>query len=214
MLPAEAYIDAVSNPAIDHWSHMRCGSYTAEWVAKAVGIKKSSANKLLRGPVWFDIFRPMFPGDMRRLFSSHGMTSIEVVLTELSDAEKLQWIKGEIAIKKRPPVILTRTKTLHWIAIGGYDDLKRVFYIYDSMIGDSSLQPEFPIGNAQISYDKLLDIWRGRWFLKYIAITITSVNVRDLKKEKIEAVLEAYARGDLVHRLQAKEPNSATEKTI
>ena len=212
-LPAESYIDAVVNPAIDHWSRLRCGSYTAEWVAKAIGIQQPSANRLLRGPVWFDVFRPVFPGDMRRLFKSHGMSSIEVLLGELSDEERLNWIKSEVAIEKRSPVLLIRTKTLHWIAIGGYDDLKRVFYIYDSMAGENSLRPDLPIGNAQLGYDELLKMWRGRWFFKYVAITVTNVQVRDLKKEKIEAILAAYARGELIQKLPGidTEPTSAKE---
>ena len=199
-LPAESYIDAVVNPMIDHWSHLRCGSYTSEWVARAVGIKPISSNRLLPGPVWFDLFRPVTPYDMRQLFKAKGMNTEEISVANFSDEEKLAWIKREIATHKRPPVLLIRTKLLHWIAIGGYSDLERIFYTYDPNIGSSSLNTGQPIGNSHIGYDELISVWRGRFMFRYIALVVTHVGVRDLKKEKIEAILEAYARGELVHR--------------
>ncbi len=174
-LPHEAYVKLVSNPLIKHWSHIRCGSYTSEWIAKAIGLHPPEANKLLWGPVWFDIFRPVLPSDMRKLFKFRGMTSVEVRLAELSHKEKLDWIKREVAIKKIPPALLIRTKTLHWIAIGGYNDKKKIFYVYDARFGADSLNSKLPIGNNTFTYSELLDLWSGRWFLKYIAIVVTSV---------------------------------------
>ena len=199
-LPAESYIDAVSNLIIDHWSSIRCGSYTSEWVAKAVGIKVPSSNRLLWGPMWFDLFRPVAPSDMRKLFKTRGMETVEMHFDEVSDEDRLFWIKNEIAINKRPPVLLIRARSLHWLAIGGYSDLKRMFYVYDSWIGTESFNINFPIGNAEMSYDQLLDEWKGRWFFQYVAIVVTNVQVRDLRQEKVQYVLDAYARGDLVDK--------------
>lgn len=199
-LPEASCIEAVSNPAIDHWSHIRCGSYTSEWVAQAVGIKAAPSNRILRGPIWFDLFRPVTPGDMRRLFKARGMETIEIRLAGLSDEERLHWIKNEIATKKRPPVILTRAKTLHWLAVGGYDDRKKIFYIYDSRVGADSFNINLPIGNVEMAYDEVLKTWQGRFGMNYVAIVVTNVQVRDLKKEKVEAILKAYARGDLVDK--------------
>jgi hypothetical protein len=199
-LPAAACIDTVFNPVIDHWSHFRCGSYTSEWVAQAVGIETVPSNLLLPGPVWFDIFRPITPSDMRKLFKAKGMISIEMRLNELSDADKIAWIKTEIAVYSRPPVLLIRTATLHWLAVGGYDDDKKTFYIYDSRVVRGSVDSTLPIGNAVMSFDELLTVWRGRFFWNFVAITITNVQARDIKKEKMKKILEAYARGELVHR--------------
>ncbi|MDD2766507.1 MAG: hypothetical protein PHH40_01925 [Candidatus Moranbacteria bacterium] len=201
LLPAEAYVDLVSNPLIDHWSHIRCGSYTAEWVAKAVGVRSLSSNKLLRGPVWFDLFRPVFPRDMKELFKAHNMTTLEIRLDAITNEERLEWIRTEIALKKRPPVLLIRANTLHWIAVGGYSDVKKVFYIYDSRIGSDSFDNRLPIGNMEMPYDVLLQEWSGRWFLRYVALIITNVQVRDLKKEKISSILESYARGELIQKV-------------
>lgn len=198
-VPSQASIDTVFNPVIDHWSGFRCGSYTAEWVASAVGIETIPSNLLIPGPVWFDLFRPITPGDMRKLFRARGMTSVEIRLNELSNTDKLLWLKNEIALYARPPVLLIRTATLHWIAVGGYDDATQCFYIYDARIKTGSLNAELPIGNATISYNELLNLWRGRFFWNYVAIMITNVKPRDLRREKVRKILEAYARGELVH---------------
>lgn len=198
-LPPVAYIETVFNPTIDHWSHFRCGSYTAEWVAQAVGIETVPSNLLLPGPVWFDLFRPISPSDMRKLFKAKGMVTVELRLNELSDEEKINWLKSEISRFSRPPVLLIKTATLHWIAVGGYDDNKRIFYIYDARVATGSLDSNLPIGNAFIHYDKLISLWRGRFYWNFIAIYITNVKARDIRKEKVKKILEAYARGELVH---------------
>lgn len=174
-LPKEAYIKAVNVPLITHWSKIRCGSYTAEWIARVVGVKPPSANSVLRGPVWFDVFRPVVPFDMRELFRFNGLTTIEVILNELTDREKIEWIKTQIVTTHRPPALLIQTKMLHWIAIAGYDDAKQIFYVYDSRFGKDSMNPELPIGNFTFTYEELLHRWRGRWWMRYVAILVTTV---------------------------------------
>lgn len=172
--PSRAYISLVDIPLVTHISKIRCGSYTTEWIARAVGLHPIPANKVLKGPIWFDVFRPILPTDMRALFKFRGMDSVEVDLRKYSDAERIEWIKREVAFKGKPPALLVRTKVLHWIAIGGYDDQQRIFYIYDSRYGFNSIDPSLPIGNNTIGYDELARIWRGRWWLKYKAIVITN----------------------------------------
>lgn len=199
-LPSQGYIDQVINPTIDHWSHFRCGSYTSEWVAQAIGIQNKTSNSILPGPVWFDLFRPITPGDMRKLFKSKGMTTVQICLEEFSAEDRLNWIRSEIVVFRRPPVLLIRTATLHWIAIGGYDDQKKLFYIYDARIGSNSVNLNLPIGNNTISYDELLLLWRGRLFMNYIAIVVAHVHAYDLRKDKVKKIIDTYTNGDLIHR--------------
>jgi len=199
-LPSEGYIHPVINPAIEHWSHFRCGSYTAEWVSRAVGIENTPSNFLLSGPVWFDLFRPIIPRDMRKLFKAKGMTTIEMHLSEFTLEEKLNWLKNEIVNLKRPPVVLIRTATLHWIAVGGYDDKKKLFYIYDSRIGVDSFGTVLPIGNSTMTYADMLFLWSGRMFWRYVAIVVTSINIRDQRKEKANELLESFTRREPLHK--------------
>ena len=200
LLPGRSCIDPVFLPEIEHWSSFRCGSYTADWVAKAIGIAHPPANLLLIGPIWFDLFRPITPRDMMELFKARGMNTVQIFLSKLSDAERLRWLKYQIAVRRRPPVLLIRTTTLHWLAVGGYDDDKEVFYVYDPNVGRVSTDLDLPIGNCMYRYDKLLRVWRGRWWLRYRSILVTEVSPRDLSNEKKELVLNAYARGELVHQ--------------
>ncbi len=177
-LPEEAYIQAVTIPFISHWSKIRCGSYTAEWVARVIGVKPKPVpvNSILRGPVWFDVFRPVLPYDMGKLLRFKGMKSLQVRLSEFSNREKIRWIKNQIVSTNRPPILLIRTKVLHWIAVAGYDDKKELFYVYDSRFGKNSLDSKMPIGNFTFSYDDLLSRWNGRWNLRFIALVITDID--------------------------------------
>lgn len=53
----------------------------------------------------------------------------------------------------------------HWISVWGYDEEKKEFFIYNSLI-----VPEFhhkvPIGNISISYDRLLRLWKCTSFYR------------------------------------------------
>ena len=170
-LPAQASIKLSFIPVISHWSKIRCGYYTADWIARAMGSDLPSAD-LLKGFLWFDIARPILPRDMRSLLKAHGVNTTEKRLGDVSDEEKLRWIKEEVAFRQRPPALLIRTRSLHWIAIGGYDDMKGVFYIYDSMLGKNSIALGIPIGNNVMTYQELLKRWYGRYFWHYIAIVV------------------------------------------
>lgn len=173
-LPAAAYIKLKDVPVVHHLSKIRCGSYTTEWIARAIGLHPIPANDLLHGPIWFDMFRPIVPSDMMKLFRFRGMECEEVDLNAFTDDQRLEWVKRQVAVIRKPPAILIKTKILHWIAVGGYDDKAKVFFIYDSRYGNSSIDPAFPIGNNSIPYDTFLKVWKGRWWLKYKAIVITT----------------------------------------
>lgn len=188
-LPVRGIIDPIFPPHIEHWSHIRCGSYTSEWISKVIGIDEIPSNNLLFGPVWFDLFRPISPGDIRRLFKTKGMTTVEMRLDQFSHEEKLNWIRNEIVTFKRPPVILIRTpRLLHWIAIGGYDDNQRLFYFYDARIGKDSLETNLPIGNAVMTYEEILFWWSGRFSWNYVAIVVSKIN-KGIQKDAAPAEL-------------------------
>jgi len=173
-LPKKAYIGLRDVPLVRHLSSKRCGFYTAEWIARAIGLHPVPFNKIITRPVWRDIFHPVFPRDMMSIFKLRGMDSVAVNLSKFSDIEKINWIKREVALKRKSPALLVRTKTLHWIAVCGYDDDKKFFYVYDSHYGSSSINPYYPIGNTIVMYDELSNVWSGRWWLKYRAIVITT----------------------------------------
>ncbi len=174
-LPIRSNISLKDVPLVRHnVSKTRCGYYTCEWIARAIGMHPVPSNDILKGRVWMDLFRPIFPRDMMALFKFRGMQSMEINLSRMTDDEKITWIKKEVALKRKPPALLIRAKPVHWIAVAGYDDERQVFYVYDSIYGDSSNNPFLPIGNASIGYNELIQKWRGRYWLKYKAIVITT----------------------------------------
>jgi hypothetical protein len=172
-LPEKAFIKLVDVPLVTHKSRVRCGSYTTEWIARAVGLHPIPSNKILGGPMWFDLFRPVFPRDIKVLFKYRGMDSQEFDLSKKSDQQKLDWVRREVATNGKPIALLVRKGLLHWIAVCGYDNKSKVFYIYDSLHGDSSMNPFFPLGNNSIRYEELINIWKGRWWMKYRAIVVS-----------------------------------------
>ena len=172
--PRKDFIVLRDIPFFMQISKIRCGSYTTEWVARAVGTHPISSNRILPGPVWFDMFRPILPSKMRFLFKLRGLNSVEVDVSKFTDTEKIDWIKREISLKRKPPALLIRTRTMHWIAIGGYDDERRIFYTYNPLYGSYSTSPDFPIGNSSIGYDELIKVWSGRFWLKYRAVVINT----------------------------------------
>ncbi len=172
-LPKISYIGIRDVPLVRHRSRIRCGYYTSEWVARAMGMHPVPFNDILSGHVWLDIFRPILPRDMMVLFKFRGLHSVQVNLHKATFEGRINWIKKEIALKRKPLTLLLRARPLHWIVICGYDDEKESFYVYDSMLGSSSTNPFLPIGNNRINYNELIHMWRGRFWLKYRAIAIT-----------------------------------------
>lgn len=55
----------------------------------------------------------------------------------------------------------------HWITLWGYDDKKKVFYVYDSA-ASRKLYDDVPIGNKKRSYKQILRDWKGADLAKFI----------------------------------------------
>ncbi len=52
----------------------------------------------------------------------------------------------------------------HWITLWGYDDKKRLFYVYDSGLPTKFWDKTLPAGNTIRTYREILRDWRfGRW---------------------------------------------------
>ena len=178
-IPRQAFILMKETPFIQHVSHMPCGSYTSEWVARAIGLNILSANELLQGPLWHDYLRPIFPLTILKLLKMRGVEGMVVMMDQFTSPEqKIMWLKREIATEKKPVIILIKSTTLHWIVVCGYDDDDEVFYVYDPNFGDTSLNKDVTVGNKEVNYTRLLNDWKGRWNLQYTAVLV----LNDLKQ--------------------------------
>lgn len=172
-LPDAMIIPFVGIPFVRQISHMRCGSYTAEWISKAMGFYIKSANDVLSGPVWHDYLRVILPATILKLLKIRGIEGIVTnVDAVLSVDQKIDWLRRELYLRKKPIILLVRTNLLHWVVLAGYDDAKKVFYIYDPNYGDTSLNSDLPIGNRAYDYDRLVDLWGGKWGMRFMIVLI------------------------------------------
>jgi hypothetical protein len=172
-LPPQAFIIFKENPSIEHLSLIRCGAYTSEWVAKALGIDGPKTNDILQAPSWHDYFHPVFPLTILHLLKERHLESTSYKVDAYMTAEqKINWIQREIVTHKKPLLLLIKAATLHWVVITGYDDERKVFYVYDPSFSTTSLSADIAIGNMEVDYMRLLHEWSGSWIFKYIAILI------------------------------------------
>lgn len=52
----------------------------------------------------------------------------------------------------------------HWITLWGYDERKKVFYVYDSGLTKNLYDKSIPTGNTKRTYDQILRDWSfGQW---------------------------------------------------
>ncbi|PJC33239.1 hypothetical protein CO051_01830 [Candidatus Roizmanbacteria bacterium CG_4_9_14_0_2_um_filter_39_13] len=58
---------------------------------------------------------------------------------------------------------IMRMAICHWITIWGYDDEKKVFYVYDSAVPKNHHDVTVPIGNVKRTYNEMLRDWSGAW---------------------------------------------------
>jgi hypothetical protein len=177
--PDEGIIEMRNIPYIKHISHMRCGAYTSEWVATAMGLTIVGSNEQ-NNPTWQDYLRPMLPLTIIEMLKELGLESYSYSLADFTDEQKLIWIKEQIVTQKKPLLVLIKTTTLHWIVIAGYSDSNQEFYVYDPNFGETSKNNDVPVGNKQLDYRRLLIDWEGSYIFKYIAVIISTDRLKDV----------------------------------
>lgn len=112
-----------------------------------------------------------------KIFASYGIISKTNAAENLSNQEKLNLLKT--LLSKNTPVMMrigngyyksNKYNSLlgilvpHWITLWGYDDSKKVFYVYDSGLTKNLYDKTVPIGNTKRTYDEILRDWNfGRW---------------------------------------------------
>ncbi len=153
-----------------------CGAYVLKAVFSMYDLdtKKSAEQYLPRLNRFFMGFS--LPGNIMTALRKRGFTTKgHRTNRTLSVQTSLSLLKEELA-QGRPVIILvgnlfspkhvysSQRKRLrpHWILLLGYDDTKKVFYIYDSAVHISAYQ-KVPIGNIAVPYGLLYDAWRGEF---------------------------------------------------
>ncbi len=108
------------------------------------------------------------------MLQSQGFQAIGKNAQHLSDENKLNLLKK--LLSKNMPVMLLigngytkngkfnflRAQIVsHWITLWGFDDKKKIFYVYDSAVPKKLYDKNIPIGNKKRTYLEILRDWKG-----------------------------------------------------
>ena len=111
-----------------------------------------------------------------KIFASYGIKSKTQSAEDLSNQEKVELLKT--LLSKDTPIMIrigngylghgynpiVGMLTPHWITLWGYDDSKKIFYVYDSALPINYWDKSLPLGNTTRTYKEILRDWNfGRW---------------------------------------------------
>lgn len=112
------------------------------------------------------------PSSWVEVLRSHGVSAELGNARELSDERRIELLKKLLSTDN--PVMLrigngyskkgkyhsVAAKFIsHWITLWGYDDEKRIFYVYDSYVPVQRHEKTIPIGNTTRTYAEILRDW-------------------------------------------------------
>lgn len=106
------------------------------------------------------------------ILSSYGVDSEMKFAENLTDEERLRTLK-ELLVKQKPAMIrigngyffsnkynpISGKLLPHVITLWGYDDNKKIFYVYDSGLPQKVWDKSIPIGNTTRTYNEILRDW-------------------------------------------------------
>jgi len=150
-----------------------CGVYSLKAILSAYGKDNKNHPKGYHTN-W--IGRNLFSFAMGRkyhdkIFASYGIQTETTSAKHLQDEEKLTLLKtllaqdtpvmirignGYVACTYNP---IIGTFMPHWVTLWGYDDDRKLFYIYDSRLPEECWDSNLPIGNTTRTYKEILRDW-------------------------------------------------------
>ena len=161
-----------------------CGCYTIKAVVSAFG-QNSNKHPKEYHPRKHRLTGLMLPKDMLKALQMNGLKGKLYTANGFLEKQKIDVLKK--ALDKNQPVILLvgngyswtgkysairRFLISHWISLWGYDDKKKIFYVYDSIIGNENVN-KLPTGNTTRTYKEILRDWRGTFYTsKYLYLVV------------------------------------------
>ena len=153
--------------AFESSGSIMCGPHTADWMLRTQGEQLDSA---ARPSLMRILLMGVGPWRMVKMLRSRFP---KARILDMSSAP-IEYLHASIDLGL-PVAIFVKGKPMHWLSVGGYDVEKKFFYVFDSRqhrYGKMSEDPTLPIGNAQMSYDELLSVWRGVPFFRNLAVVL------------------------------------------
>jgi hypothetical protein len=166
---------------------MDCGAYAVKAVLNLYGVDKDLPPRKYLSSLGKIFFGFMWPSTIRRVLQKKQFSA--PILRAKKEKRKLLVLKKHLA-SGHPVIVLINNPfspmrkiklvkkyyALHWVTLLGYDDEKRVFYIYDSLTHKSKHEKGLPVGNVSMSYEDFLTYWKGRFIsslVNYLYIPVT-----------------------------------------
>lgn len=152
-----------------------CGAYSVKGILSAYGLDSKELpeeyhTNLVSRLTGVGFLKNYYVNVLKR----HGLEAEGNNASGVSDKEKLELLKG--LISRNTPVMIvigngyTREGKYHpwramvyghWITLWGYNDKKKMFYVYDSYTSPQFYNKNIPIGNVERTYDQVLRDWKG-----------------------------------------------------
>jgi len=124
--------------------------------------------------LWWIVILPT-PNLWIRVFKKYGIDAGIKSSEGLSDNGKIDLLKRLLS-EDKPVMLLVgngywrgkysklRSRLIwHWITLWGYDDLKKIFYVYDSAV-PKNLYDDIPVGNKMRNYSDIIRDWKSSYF--------------------------------------------------
>lgn len=166
-----------------------CGMYAIKGILSAYGLDAHESPENYHPNLIGKFTGITLPWTFPQVLNKYGLRA-EIKLAQGSRESKISFLKTNLH-KDHPIVLLIgngysqngnyssfRAKfILHWITLWGYDDMEKVFYVYDSAVPKDRYDREIPIGNKKGGYDDVIRDWGagilsfGFWKYLYIPVT-------------------------------------------
>ena len=165
-----------------------CGVYTVKGIMSALEQDIYKDPRDYHISLFGKVSGALLPGGLSKVLKHHRLDPTIKKADNLPDKQKLEILKKELL--RGYPVILAvgngykedgsysgfkASYTGHWISLWGFDDRKKVFYLYDSAAPLVSWNRSIPIGNVKRTYSQVLRDWHGSFYMwnrRYLYISL------------------------------------------
>lgn len=155
-----------------------CGPFSVSAVVRVIKKEDVKKEEFVKNMKWRLPNGYTLPWGVEKQLKENNLKIRTPNLKNLSDEDKLNFLKEQFSISEKPMIILgERSGYEHYFTILGFNSLKDEFYVYDSFIerGGNGLtvdkNGDLP-GNRTYNSKDLLDFWRGsgmfglyKWYL-------------------------------------------------
>lgn len=169
-----------------------CGVYTVKGIMSALG------RDIYNDPREYHVTRigrlsgSLLPGGLVKILLQYNLHPSIKCAQHLKVDEKIDLLKEELlrgfpvivaignGYKKDGSYSWLKAKIVgHWISLWGYNDLKKIFYAYDSSVPKTLHDKTLSVGNVKRTYSEFIRDWYGSFYMwkrRYLYITICNTH--------------------------------------